>query len=104
MIKLKIKSGDTVKVTTGENKGAQGKVLKVDREKNKAIVEGVNMVKKHQKPSANNPQGGIVEKEAFIHISNLSLLDPKSGEPTKVGFEVRDGKKVRFSKKSNEVI
>ena len=62
------------------------------------------MVKKHQKPSASNPQGGIVEKEAFIHISNLSLLDPKSGEPTRVGFEVRDGKKVRFSKKSNEVI
>ncbi|WP_417359028.1 50S ribosomal protein L24 [Galbibacter sp.] len=104
MIKLKIKSGDTVKVNAGENKGAQGKVLKVDREKNKAIVEGVNMVKKHQKPSATNPQGGIVEKEAFIHISNLSLLDPKSGEATKVGFEVRDGKKVRFSKKSNEVI
>lgn len=104
MIKLKIKSGDTVRVNTGENKGSEGKVLKVDREKNKAIVEGVNMVKKHQKPSANNPQGGIVEKEAFIHISNLTLLDPKSGEPTRVGFEVRDGKKVRFSKKSNEVI
>lgn len=104
MIKLKIKSGDTVQVNAGEDKGAQGKVLKVDREKNKAIVEGVNMVKKHQKPSANNPQGGIVEKEAYIHISNLSLLDPKSGEPTRVGYEVRDGKKVRFSKKSNEVI
>src|SRR5690554_4968402 len=103
-MKLKIKTGDTVKVITGDHKGAQGKVLKVDREKNKAIVEGVNMVKKHQKPSASNPQGGIVEKEAFIHISNLSLLDPKSGEPTRVGFEVRDGKKVRFSKKSNEVI
>lgn len=104
MIKLKIKSGDTVKVIAGEDKGSQGKVLKVDREKNKAIVEGVNLVKKHQKPSANNPQGGIVEKEAFIHISNLSLLDPKSGEPTRVGYEVRDGEKVRFSKKSNEVI
>ena len=73
-------------------------------EANKAIVEGVNLVKKHQKPSANNPQGGIVEKEAAIHISNLSLIDPKSGEATRVGYRMDDGKKVRFSKKSNEVI
>ena len=71
---------------------------------NKAIVEGVNLVKKHQKPSANNPQGGIVEKEAAIHISNLSLIDPKSGDATRVGYRMDDGKKVRFSKKSNEVI
>ena len=104
MTKLKIKSGDTVRVIAGEHKGAEGSVLKVDREKNKAIVEGVNMVSKHEKPSAQNPQGGIVKKEAPIHISNLSLIDPKSGEVTRVGFEVRDGKKVRFSKKSNEVI
>ncbi|MCX2679513.1 50S ribosomal protein L24 [Galbibacter sp. EGI 63066] len=104
MIKLKIKSGDTVRVIAGDHKGSEGKVLRVDREKNKAIVEGVNLVSKHEKPSAKNPQGGIVKKEALIHISNLSLLDPKSGEPTRVGFEVRDGKKVRFSKKSNEVI
>ncbi|MBS9461750.1 50S ribosomal protein L24 [Flagellimonas sp. 389] len=103
-MKLKIKTGDTVKITAGDHKGTEGKVLKVDREKNKAIVEGVNMVSKHEKPSANNPQGGIVKKEAFIHISNLSLIDSKSGETTRVGFEVRDGKKVRFSKKSNEVI
>lgn len=104
MIKLKIKSGDTVRVIAGEHKGQEGEVLRVDREKNKAIVEGVNLVKKHTKPSAQNPQGGIVEKEAFIHISNLSLIDPKSGETTRVGYEVRDGKKVRFSKKSKEVL
>ncbi|MBC9795583.1 50S ribosomal protein L24 [Sinomicrobium weinanense] len=104
MIKLKIKSGDTVRVIAGEHKGEEGKVLKVDREKNKAIVEGVNMVSKHQKPSAQSPQGGIVKKEAPLHISNLSLIDPKSKEATRVGYEVRDGKKVRVSKKSNEVI
>ena len=104
MTKLKIKTGDTVKVVAGDHKGEEGKVLKVDREKDKAIVEGVNKVSKHTKPSATNPQGGIVEKEAAIHISNLSLLDPKSGETTRVGYEVRDGKKVRFSKKSKEVL
>ena len=103
-MKLKIKSGDTVCVIAGEHKGSEGKVLRVDREKNKAIVEGVNLVSKHTKPSAQNPQGGIVKKEAFIHISNLSLIDPKTKKTTRVGFEVRDGKKVRISKKSNEVI
>ncbi|TRZ44493.1 50S ribosomal protein L24 [Robertkochia solimangrovi] len=103
-MKLKIKSGDTVKVIAGDHKGSEGTVLRVDREKNKAIVEGVNLVSKHEKPSAKNPQGGIVKKEAPIHISNLSLIDPKSGETTRVGYEERDGKKVRFSKKSNEVI
>lgn len=104
MIKLKIKSGDTVKVIAGDHKGSEGKVLKVDREKNKAIVEGVNLVSKHMKPSAQNPQGGIIKKEAPIHISNLSLVDPKSGDATRVKIEERDGKKVRVSKKSNEVI
>jgi large subunit ribosomal protein L24 len=103
-MKLKIKTGDTVRIIAGDHKGAEGKVLEVDREKNKAIVEGTNMVSKHEKPSAKNPQGGIVKKEAPIHISNLSLIDPKSGETTRVGYEVRDGKKVRYSKKSNEVI
>ncbi|SHG92704.1 50S ribosomal protein L24 [Flagellimonas flava] len=103
-MKLKIKTGDTVRVITGDHKGTEGKVLQVDREKNKAIVEGVNTVSKHEKPSAKNPQGGIVKKEAPIHISNLTLIDPKSGEATRVGFEERDGKKVRFAKKSNEVI
>lgn len=104
MGKLKIKSGDNVIVTAGDHKGTEGKVLRVDREKNKAIVEGVNMVKKHEKPSAANPQGGITEKEAPIHISNLSLVDPKSGEATRVGYKVEDGKKVRFAKKSKQVL
>jgi large subunit ribosomal protein L24 len=104
MIKLKIKSGDVVKVIAGDHKGSQGTVLRVDREKNKAIVEGVNMVSKHTKPSAKNPQGGIVKKEAPIHISNLSLIDPKSKEATKVGIKVEGEKKVRFSKKSNQVL
>ena len=103
MTKLKIKSGDTVRVIAGDHKGAEGKVLEVLKDKNKAIVEGVNMVKKHTKPSAQNPQGGIVEKEASIHVSNLSLLT-KKGETTRVGFKLEGDKKVRFSKKSNEVI
>ncbi|RKE90944.1 50S ribosomal protein L24 [Ichthyenterobacterium magnum] len=103
MTKLKIKTGDTVKVIAGDHKGLEGKVLKVEIAKNKAIVEGVNMVKKHTKPSAQSPQGGIVEKEAFINISNLSLLTSK-GETTRVGYKMEGDKKVRFSKKSNEVI
>ena len=104
MIKLKIKSGDIVRVIAGDHKGAEGKVLKVDREKNKAIVEGVNMVSKHTKPSAKNPQGGIVKKEAPIQISNISLIDPKTKETTRVGIKVEGDKKVRFSKKSNQVL
>lgn len=103
MGKLKIKSGDTVRVIAGDHKGTEGKVQKVLISKNKAIVEGVNMVKKHTKPSAQNPQGGIVEKEAPIHISNLSLLTSK-GEATRVGYRMEGDKKVRFSIKSNEVI
>ncbi|GGW77674.1 MULTISPECIES: 50S ribosomal protein L24 [Flavobacteriales] len=103
MRKLKIKSGDTVRVIAGDHKGQEGKVQKVLIEKNKAIVEGVNTISKHEKPSASNPQGGIVKKEAPIHISNLSLLD-KDGNTTRVGYKEEDGKKVRFSKKSNEVI
>ena len=103
MRKLKIKSGDTVKVIAGDHKGFEGKIRKVLINKNKAIVEGVNMVKKHTKPSTQNPQGGIVEKEAAIHISNLALLT-SAGETTRVGYRVEDGKKVRFSTKSNEVI
>jgi large subunit ribosomal protein L24 len=104
MTKLKIKSGDIVRVIAGDHKGTEGKVLRVDREKNKAIVEGANMVSKHTKPSAKNPQGGIVKKEAPIHISNLSLIDPKSKEATKVGMKIEGDKKVRFSKKSNQVL
>jgi large subunit ribosomal protein L24 len=103
MGKLKIKVGDTVRVIAGDHRGAEGKIVSVDQKKNRAIVEGTNMVSKHQKPSAQNPQGGIVKKEAPIHISNLSLIDA-SGEATRVGYEVKDGKKVRVSKKSNEVI
>lgn len=104
MGKLKIKSGDNVIVTAGDHKGTEGKVMRVLIEKNKAIVEGVNLVKKHEKPSAANPQGGITEKEAPIHISNLSLVDPNSGAATRVGLKMEDGKKVRFAKKSNQVL
>lgn len=103
MKKFKIKSGDTVRVIAGDHLGSEGKVLKVLKDKNKAIVEGVNMVKKHTKPSAQSPQGGIVEKEAAINVSNLSLLT-KDGQTTRVGFRMEGDKKVRFAKKSNEVI
>ena len=104
MKKLKIKTGDTVRIIAGDHKGTEGKVMRVDIQKNKAIVEGANMVSKHEKPSAKNPQGGIVQKEAPLHISNLSLIDTKSGDNTRVGYDMRDGKKIRFAKKSNEVI
>jgi large subunit ribosomal protein L24 len=104
MIKLKIKSGDTVKVIAGDHKGSEGKIVKILREDNKAIVEGVNMVSKHTKPSAKSPQGGIIKKEAPIQISNLSLIDPKSNEVTKTGVRMDGDKKVRFSKKSNQVL
>jgi len=104
MAKLKIKTGDLVRVVAGDNKGQEGKVLKVLIEKNKAIVEGVNLITKHNKPSAASPQGGIVKKEAALHISNLALIDAKSGETTRVGYRIEGDKKVRFSKKSNEVI
>ncbi|AOR25946.1 50S ribosomal protein L24 [Formosa sp. Hel3_A1_48] len=103
MGKLKIKTGDTVRVIAGDHKGSEGKVLTVLIDKNKAIVEGVNMIKKHMKPNAQNPQGGIVEKEAALQISNLSLINSK-GEATRVGYRMEDGKKVRYAKKSNEVI
>jgi len=103
--KLHIKKGDIVIVLSGDNKGQKGRVLEIVRkETDKAIVEGVNMIKKHTKPNAAHPQGGIVEKEAPVHISNLMLVDPKSG-PTRVGRKLNDkGKLVRFSKKSGEEI
>ena len=105
MGKLHIKKNDTVVVLAGEDKGKTGKVLKVLVEKNRALVEGVNMVSNSTKPSAKNPQGGIVKQEAPIHISNLSLVDPKSGKATRVGIKVtEDGKKVRIAKKSGEEI
>ncbi len=104
MVKFKLKTGDNVKVITGEHKGSEGVIQRIDKEKQRVIVEGVNLVSKHQKPSANNPQGGIVEKEAPIHISNVALIDPKSSEATRVRIEMREGKKVRIAVKSNEEI
>ena len=100
----RIKKGDTVYVNAGNDKGKTGKVLSVDPAKDRAIVEGVNMVSKHTKPNAKQPQGGIIKKEAPIHISNLHLIDPKSGKPTRVGFKVEGDKKVRIAKKSGEEI
>lgn len=103
--KLKIHKGDTVQVITGESKGVQGKVLEVLVNANRALVEGVNIVSKHTKPNATNPNGGIIKKEAPIHISNLALLDPKSGKPTRVGRQKNsDNKTVRIAKKSGEEI
>lgn len=105
MSKLHIKKGDTVYVNTGEDKGKTGRVLEVQVEKQRAIVEGVNMVSKSTKPNAAHPQGGIVKKEAAIHLSNLNPVDPKSGKPTRIGRKVNaEGKLVRVSKKSGEEI
>ncbi|HNS29093.1 MAG: 50S ribosomal protein L24 [Tenuifilaceae bacterium] len=103
--KLHIKKGDLVYVNTGEYKGQQGKVLEVLIKKDRAIVEGVNMVSKHSKPNAKHPQGGIIKMEAPIHISNLMLIDPTSGKPTRIGRRLNEkGKLVRYSKKSGEEI
>ncbi len=104
MSKLHIKKGDTVYVNSGEDKGKTGTVLKVLVKENRAIVEGVNMVSKSSKPSAKNPQGGIIKKEAPIHISNLNVVDPKTGKPTRVGRKSSEGTLVRYSKKSGEEI
>ena len=105
MAKLHIKKGDTVYVNAGASKGKTGRVLEVLVEKQRAIVEGVNMVSKSTKPNAKHPQGGIVKMEAPIHVSNLSLIDPKSGKPTRIGRRVNEsGAKVRYSKKSGEEI
>ncbi len=104
MKKFKIKTGDEVIVIAGKDKGIKGKVLKVIKSKDRVLVEHVNMIKKHVKPSTENPQGGIEEREAPIHISNVALVDPKTGKPTRVGYEIKNGKKVRVSKKSKEVI
>lgn len=105
MSKLHIKKGDTVYVLSGEDKGQQGRVLSVQAAKERAIVEGINIVSKSTKPTAKHPQGGIVKMEAPIHISNLALIDPKSGKPTRVGVRVNEkGEKVRYAKKSGEEI
>ena len=98
----KIKKNDNVQIIAGKDKGKSGKVLHVDAAKHRVIVEGCNMVQKHQKPSPQNQNGGIVSKEGSIHVSNVALL--VNGERTKVGFELRDGKKVRVAKKSGKVI
>lgn len=103
--KLHIKKGDTVYVNAGDDKGKQGRVLEVNREKNRALVEGINMMSKHTKPNATHPNGGIVKQEAPIHLSNLMLVDPSSGQPTRIGRKVSaDSKLVRYSKKSGEEI
>ena len=105
MSKLHIKKGDTVYVNSGEDKGKTGTVLKVLVKENRALVEGINMVSKNTKPSAKNPQGGIVKKEAPIHISNLNVVDPKTGKPVRVGRRRNsEGVLVRYSKKSGEEI
>jgi len=103
--KIHIKKGDSVMVITGESKGQKGRVLEVDRKKGRAIVEGLNMISKHTKPNSKAPQGGIVKKEAPIHLSNLMLIDPTSGKPTRISRRLNDKNKlVRYSKKSGEEI
>ena len=102
-MKLKIKKGDSVQVISGSQKGKKGTVTAVIIDSNRAVIEGVNIDKKHMKPTNNNP-GGIIEMSAPLHISNLSLLDPKSGVPTRVGYKMDKGNKVRYSKKSGEII
>ena len=105
MSKLHIKKGDIVFVNTGEDKGKTGRVLKVLVKEKRAVVEGINMVSKHTKPNAKNPQGVIEKKEAPVHISNLNVVDPKSGKPTRIGRRLNDkGALVRYSKKSGEEI
>ncbi|MEW5845995.1 MAG: 50S ribosomal protein L24 [Bacteroidota bacterium] len=105
MAKLHIKKGDMVYVISGESKGHQGRVLSVLVKEQRAIVEGANMVSRHTKPNSKNPQGGIIKKEAPIHISNLMLVDPATGKPTRIGRRLNDqGKLVRYSKKSGEEI
>ena len=100
----KIRKGDEVIVIAGKDKGKEGVVLRVLPAKDRVVVKGVNVVKKHQKPNNANPNGGIVEFEAPIHVSNVMLIDPSTNEPTRVGFKVVDGKKVRVSKKSGNAI
>ena len=104
MKKFHIKKGDTVYVNAGNDKGKTGKVLEVITDKDRAIVEGINMVSKHTKPSPKHPQGGIVKQEAGIHVSNLQLVDPVNGGPTRIGHKFVDGKKIRYAKKSGEEI
>lgn len=102
---MHVKKGDTVIVIAGKDKGKKGRVLAAYPKKERVLVEGINLVKKHTRPSQTNPQGGIVTQEAPIHVSNVSLIDPKSGKPTRIGYKVlENGKKVRYAKKSGEVL
>lgn len=101
---MKVKANDTVNVIAGKDKGKQGRVKQALPKADKVVVEGVNIVKKHQRPTQMNPQGGIIEVEAPIHVSNVQLVDPKTGEATRVGYQEQDGKRVRVAKKSGEVI
>ncbi len=100
----KIKKGDSVIVLTGKDKGRKGTVTKVMPEDNRVLVQGINMVQRHTRPSQSNPNGGILNKEASLHISNVAIADPSSGKPTRVGFKIEGDKKVRVAKKSGEVI
>ncbi|GGB07834.1 50S ribosomal protein L24 [Macrococcus brunensis] len=101
---MHVKKGDKVIVITGKDKGKTGTVIEALPKKDRVVVEGVNIIKKHQKPTQMNPEGGIEEREAAIHVSNVMLLDPKTNKPTRVGYKVEDGKKVRVAKKSGEII
>ena len=101
---MHVKTGDKVKVITGKDKGKEGVIHKTFPKKDRVIVEGINIVKKHRKASQTNPTGGILEEAAPIHVSNIMLIDAKTGEPTRVGSKVVDGKKVRVSKKTGEII
>jgi large subunit ribosomal protein L24 len=102
--KLLVRRGDLVAVIAGKDKGKKGKVLSVSAKTDRVVVEGVNVVKRHVKPSGANPQGGIVSKEAGVHISNVMVVDPKTGSPSRVGIRVEAGKRVRFAKKSGTVL
>lgn len=101
---MKIKKNDTVKVIAGKDRGTTGKVVKVYPKESRAVIEGVNVVKKHAKPRQSGEKGQIIEKSLPIHISNVMLLDPKDNKPTRVGFQVKDGKKVRVAKRSGQVL
>jgi large subunit ribosomal protein L24 len=101
---MHVKKGDKVQVISGKDKGKQGVILAAFPKKNRVLVEGVNIVKKHVKPSQANPQGGIISQEAPIHVSNVMPLDPKTGLPTRIGYKVVDGKKVRYAKRSGEIL
>lgn len=101
---MRVKKGDKVQVISGKDKGKQGTILEAYPRKERVIVEGINIVKKHSKPSQMNPQGGIVEMEAPIHVSNVMLIDPESKEPTRIGYRIENGEKIRIAKKSGQAL